>query len=119
MGARRDAVALLEQRLRSRSVEAVHLFFPDPWPKARHAKRRFISRHTLDLVADCLADTGHLRVATDHTSYAEHAHAELSEHPAFDVRPTARPAWRPTDGFEAKGIAAGRTITDLLADVRR
>ena len=100
-------------------VAAVHLFFPDPWPKARHAKRRFVSRHTLDLVADRLVDRGRMLVATDHDTYAAHAHAELSGHPSFDVRPVARPGWRPTDGFEAKGIAAGRTVTDLLAAVRR
>jgi tRNA (guanine-N7-)-methyltransferase len=114
-----DAVALLEQRIPPRSVAAVHLFFPDPWPKARHAKRRFVSRHTLDLVADRLVDRGRMLVATDHDTYAAHAHAELSGHPSFDVRPVARPGWRPTDGFEAKGIAAGRTVTDLLAAVRR
>lgn len=114
-----DAVALLEQRIPPRSVAAVHLFFPDPWPKARHAKRRFISRHTLDLVAGRLVDRGRLLVATDHDTYAAHAHAVLSDHPSFDVRPVARPGWRPTDGFEAKGIAAGRTVTDLLAAVRR
>jgi tRNA (guanine-N7-)-methyltransferase len=114
-----DAVTLLEQRVPRRSVAAVHLFFPDPWPKARHAKRRFIGPHTMNLIAECLADGGHLRVATDHASYADHAHTELSEHASFAVRAASRPAWRPTDGFEAKGIAAGRTVSDLVAEVRR
>jgi tRNA (guanine-N7-)-methyltransferase len=110
-----DAVALLEHRIAPGSLAAVHLFFPDPWPKARHTKRRFISEHTLDLVADRLAGGGHLLVATDHEAYAEHAWAELSAHPGFGVGAGPRPAWRPTDGFEAKGLAAGRTITDLVA----
>jgi tRNA (guanine-N7-)-methyltransferase len=96
-------------------VAAVHLFFPDPWPKARHAKRRFISAHTLDLIADRLVDGGRLLVATDHDTYAAHACAELADHPEFDVAPAARPGWRPTEGFEAKGIAAGRAVTDLRA----
>jgi tRNA (guanine-N7-)-methyltransferase len=113
-----DAVALLETRIAPRSLHAVHLFFPDPWPKARHLKRRFIRGHTLDLIADRLVDGGRLLVATDHDTYAAHARAELADHRGFDVAPVPRPGWRPTEGFEAKGIAAGRTVTDLLA-VRR
>jgi tRNA (guanine-N7-)-methyltransferase len=113
-----DAVALLEDRIAPRSLAAVHLFFPDPWPKARHTRRRFVSAHTLDLVADRLAVGGELLVATDHDSYAGHARSELEAHPGLALSEAGRPTWRPTDGFEAKGIAAGRRITDLAA-VRR
>ena len=113
-----DAVALLDQRITSRSLHAVHLFFPDPWPKTRHLKRRFISEHTLDLIADRLARGGELLVATDHASYAIHALDELRAHPAFEVAEVSRPEWRPRDGFEAKGLAAGRAVTDLRAVLR-
>jgi tRNA (guanine-N7-)-methyltransferase len=113
-----DAVALLESRIAARSLQAVHLFFPDPWPKSRHTKRRFINEHTLDLLAERLVVGGSLLVATDHAAYAEHALAELESHAAFDVSQTERPAWRPVDGFEAKGLAAGREVTDLRAVVR-
>jgi tRNA (guanine-N7-)-methyltransferase len=113
-----DAVAMVESRIGARSLRAVHLFFPDPWPKARHIKRRFISEQTLDLLAERLVTGGSLLVATDHASYAEHALAELQSHPAFDVSETQRPDWRPVDGFEAKGLAAGRDVTDLRAVVR-
>ena len=102
----------------ARSLRAVHLFFPDPWPKSRHTKRRFISEHTLDLLAERLVVGGSLLVATDHASYAEHALAELESHAAFDVSETERPAWRPVDGFEAQGLAAGREVTDLRAVLR-
>src|SRR5207253_1363606 len=67
-----DAVLLLADRVRPRSLTAVHLFFPDPWPKAKHAKRRFVSRANLDLVADRLVPGGRLLVATDHDGYAAH-----------------------------------------------
>lgn len=110
-----DAVDLLEQRIASRSLHAVHLFFPDPWPKTRHLKRRFIREQTLDLVADRLEPGGEMLVATDHAAYADHALAELQEHPAFEVSVVQRPQWRPRDGFEAKGLAAGRQVTDLRA----
>ncbi|MDF2092882.1 tRNA (guanosine(46)-N7)-methyltransferase TrmB [Knoellia sp. 3-2P3] len=113
-----DAVALLETRIAPRSLHAVHLFFPDPWPKARHLKRRFIREHTLDLIADRLEPGGALLVATDHQSYAAHALDELEAHRGFAVGAAARPAWRPHDGFEAKGLAAGRSVTDLRAVVR-
>lgn len=110
-----DAVALLETRIASASLHAVHLFFPDPWPKTRHLKRRFISEHTLDLIADRLEPGGSLLVATDHASYAEHALAELAAHRSFEVAENDRPEWRPHEGFEAKGLAAGRSVTDLRA----
>jgi tRNA (guanine-N7-)-methyltransferase len=95
----------------------VHLFFPDPWPKAKHAKRRFLAPATLDLVASRLVPGGQLLVATDHDVYAAHARAELTAHGRFAVSEGHRPWWRPTDGFEAKGIAAGRTVTELRADL--
>ncbi|WP_460937684.1 tRNA (guanosine(46)-N7)-methyltransferase TrmB [Phycicoccus ginsengisoli] len=112
-----DAVALLRDRVTPGSLAAVHLFFPDPWPKAKHAKRRFVAPYTLDLVASRLEPGGHLLVATDHEVYAGHARAELAAHPRFRVTEGERPAWRPRDGFEAKGLAAGRRVTELRADL--
>jgi tRNA (guanine-N7-)-methyltransferase len=112
-----DAVLLLEERLPPRSLDAVHLFFPDPWPKARHSKRRFLSGHTLGLLADRLRPAGHLLVATDHDAYAAHARAELGAHGGFLVTEGERPPWRPTDGFEAKGLEAGRQVTELRAEL--
>jgi tRNA (guanine-N7-)-methyltransferase len=110
-----DAVALLAERLAPSSLAAVHLFFPDPWPKARHAKRRFVARPSLDLVASRLQPGGCLLVATDHDGYAAHARAELTAHGRFVVTEGERPPWRPVDGFEAKGLAAGRSVTEFRA----
>jgi len=112
-----DAVELLAGRIAPRSLAAVHLFFPDPWPKARHGKRRFIAAYTLDLVASRLEAGGHLLVATDHAAYAAYARAELAAHGGFRVTEGVRPPWRPQDGFEAKGLAAGRSVTELRADL--
>lgn len=110
-----DAVFVLRDRLAPASLHAVHLFFPDPWPKERHAKRRFVSAFTLDLIASRLAPGGVLRVATDQDYYAAHTLAALEEHGGWDVVVGERPSWRPTDGFEAKGIAAGRAIHEISA----
>ena len=113
-----DAVALLEGRIAARSLAAVHLFFPDPWPKKKHAKRRFVQQHTLSLLASRLVPGGVLRIATDHAVYAEHAREQLAHHGRWDVVEGQRPPWRPDDGFEAKGVRAGRTVTELTCTLR-
>ena len=114
-----DAMPFLTDRVPERSLAEVHLFFPDPWPKRGHVKRRFVQASTLDLLAARLVADGHVLVATDQLAYAEHVRSEVAAHGGFVVREVARPAWRPVDGFERKGLAAGRTITDLRLDRRR
>ena len=113
-----DAVTLLTERIRPGQVAAVHLFFPDPWPKLKHAKRRFIRASTLDLLASRLTADGHVLVATDQPAYAEHVRSEVRAHGGFVVLDVARPEWRPVDGFERKGLTAGRRIVDLRLEGR-
>ena len=108
-----DAVPFLADRVAPASLDAVHLFFPDPWPKHRHAKRRFLQQHTLDLLASRLVRGGLLRVATDSDRYAAHARTQLARHGRWSVVEGDRPRWRPDDGFEAKGVRAGRVVTEL------
>lgn len=112
---RGDALELLRDAIDPGALEAVHLFFPDPWPKARHAKRRLVQQDTLDLVRDRLRPGGHLLVATDHAAYAEHVREQLAEHGGYDIVEGERPSWRPSDGFEDKGVAAGRVIHEIRA----
>jgi tRNA (guanine-N7-)-methyltransferase len=111
-----DAVELLTTRIAAGQVAALHLFFPDPWPKNRHAKRRFVGARTLTLLDSRLADDGHVLLATDQPAYAAHVRSEVAAHGAFVVRPAERPWWRPMDGFERKGVAAGRPIVELRLD---
>ena len=113
-----DAVELLTDRLGPRSLRAVHVFFPDPWPKAKHAKRRFISPTMLELIASRLVPGGQLLVATDHDGYAAHVRSAFAAHGGFGVTEGERPTWRPTDGFEAKGLAAGRRVSEFRATLR-
>ncbi len=113
-----DAVTLLQERVPPGSVSAVHLFFPDPWPKRGHVKRRLVRTDVLDLLADRLVPDGHVLVATDQAAYADHVRAQVAAHTAFVVRTVRRPLWRPVDGFERKGLDAGRAITDLRLDRR-
>jgi tRNA (guanine-N7-)-methyltransferase len=113
-----DALPFLRDRVSPGLLDAVHLFFPDPWPKQKHAKRRFLQQHTLDLLASRLVAGGVLRVATDHPVYAVHARTQLAHHGRWDVVEGERPPWRPDDGFEAKGVRAGRSVTELTCTLR-
>ncbi len=111
--ARADALDVLDHELGPRSLAGVHVFFPDPWPKARHHKRRFIRPDVADLLADRLAPGGVLLVATDIEDYARQARSVLDAHPSFQGGPAARPDWRPATGYEAKATAAGRSASEL------
>ncbi len=95
----------------------MRVFFPDPWPKARHAKRRLVSPDFADLVAGRLRPGGRLHVATDSAAYAEHAAAVLEAHPAYDLVSRER-GRRPVTRFEQRGTDAGREPTDLVAQRR-
>ncbi len=113
-----DVMPLLTERVPTASLAAVHLFFPDPWPKSRHAKRRFVQQHSLELLASRLVPGGVLLIATDIDSYAEHCRHQLAHHGRWDLIEGERPPWRPDDGFEAKGRRAGRTVTELRCTLR-
>ena len=106
-----DAVPLLD-RLPARSLAALHLFFPDPWPKTKHEKRRFVCADRLALLLDRLAPGGALLVATDQPAYADFLRRQ-ARHLGADVELSGRPTWRPLEGFELKAVTAGRPIVDL------
>jgi len=108
-----DALDLLDHELASAALAGIHLFFPDPWPKARHRKRRFLRPDVVELVADRLAPGGTLLVATDVAGYAAAARGVLDAHPSLSGGPAERPSWRPDAGYEAKAVAAGRTVHEL------
>ena len=116
-----DAVELLHTQITDRSFAGIRVFFPDPWPKTRHHKRRIIHASNLDLMAQKLIPGGFLHFATDWHEYADWARQALDAHPEFELldeheQPDiASRATRPQTKFELRGIAAGRGITDLVA----
>ena len=116
-----DALALLHDQLPEAAVIGLRIYFPDPWPKTRHHKRRIISPANLDLFAAKLQPGGFIHFATDWQNYADAARELLGAHPAFSLQPDdvelpyASRATRPPTKFERRGRAAGRTITDLIA----
>ena len=111
-----DALDLLRSQLTSDSVEAVHVYFPDPWPKARHHKRRIVRSHVVALVADRLRTGGSLHCATDWAEYAEEMLAVLTAEPWLRNRHQGfapRPTHRPVTKFEARAVREGREVFDL------
>ncbi len=113
-----DAVDGFAHLLPPDSVDEVWMFFPDPWHKARHHKRRLLGTEFADLVASRLRAGGYWRLATDWPDYAAQMQDVLDRHPTFESEhpdgPAARCPDRPVTRFEQRGIDAGRTITDLV-----
>ena len=106
-----DAMQLVH-RLAPGSLDAVHVFFPDPWPKARHHKRRLVQPANVALLRDRLRPGGVLHCATDWPEYAVAMAATLDADPGLE-RAGADRAGRPRTKFELRGERAGRPITDL------
>jgi len=93
------------------ALDRLMLMFPDPWPKARHAKRRFVNPAMLPAIARALRPGAEWRIASDDPTYQEWVAQTLRDQPFFDVPPpaTARPAGWPPTRYEAKALRAGRT----------
>ncbi len=114
---RHDASEVLEQMIPDGQLAGIHLFFPDPWPKKRHHKRRLIQPRFGALMARKLKPGGYVHLATDWEEYAEQMLAVLSGEPL--LRNAAhgyieRPAYRPLTKFEARGLKLGHPVRDLI-----
>jgi len=113
-----DAVDVLN-RMAEASVDEVRIYFPDPWPKKRHHKRRLIQAEFLQLLARVIRPAGRLHIATDWAPYAEHIMEIFDGQQAFTpwpVRINQRPDWRPKTRFERRGEQVGHTIFDLISE---
>lgn len=112
-----DAVEFLESCVRPLSVSGFHVFFPDPWPKKRHHKRRLIQRPLTDLLASRLAPGGYLYFVTDWEEYALWARDVLDSTPGlanpFPDGWAERAPWRPVTKFEHRALEEGRPIREL------
>ena len=112
-----DALDLCREHIPDASLDAMHVFFPDPWPKARHHKRRLIQPAHVALLSAKLRAGGLLHCATDDLGYAEcdAGDADRGAGAAQPVRGYApRPRSRPVTKFEQRALAAGRTPADLM-----
>lgn len=114
----RDAVEILDTQLAPASVDAVRIFFPDPWPKKRHHKRRLVQQAFIDAVARVLKPGGLLHLATDWADYADHIGEVMAPCAQFRQLPAAEAAAdpfsaRPPTKFERRGRRLGHDVWDL------
>jgi tRNA (guanine-N7-)-methyltransferase len=110
---RHDALDVLEHMITDASLAAIHLFFPDPWPKKRHHKRRMVQPAFAALAARKLKDGGILHAATDWPDYAEHMDAVFSKEPLLEQAADGFTS-RPVTKFESRGQRLGHPIRELL-----
>jgi tRNA (guanine-N7-)-methyltransferase len=112
-----DAVEVLEHMIAPGSLAGVHVYFPDPWHKKKHHKRRLIQPPLVALLASRLAPGGYLHCATDWQPYAEQMLQVLSAEPALENTAEGyapRPEWRPLTKFENRGLKLGHGVWDLV-----
>lgn len=112
-----DAVQVLNQMVAPGSLAGVHVYFPDPWPKKRHHKRRLIQPPLVALLASRLAPGAYLHCATDWQPYAEQMLQVLAAEPTLANTSDGyapRPDWRPLTKFEQRGLKLGHGVWDLL-----
>ena len=116
-----DAVQVLEQQVMNSSLYRIQIFFPDPWHKKRHHKRRLIQTAFVETLIAKLVDGGRIHVATDWENYAEHILEVLSacdglQNTAVDYAP--KPDYRPSTKYEERGRRLGHGVWDLVFEKR-
>lgn len=114
-----DAIDILEHKIPDHSLSGIQLFFPDPWHKTRHHKRRIVRPEFVSLLARKLKANGYFHAATDWQNYAKHMLSVLNAEPLMtNTSPTAdycaRPDYRPLTKFENRGLRLGHGVWDLV-----
>ena len=108
-----DAFEVFEQMIVDSSLDGVHLFFPDPWPKARHFKRRIVNQEFIAAVAAKLKPGAFFHIATDWQPYAQWISEEFTKQTLFTGGEVERPDWRPLTRFEDQGINKEHPVADF------
>ncbi|MFM1952417.1 MAG: hypothetical protein RJA33_1211 [Actinomycetota bacterium] len=108
-----DAHLVLHDMFDDQSLDGVHLFFPDPWPKKRHNKRRIVNENFLGQIASKLKPGGFFHIATDWVPYAEWIEEVFAASTLFSGGKVDRPDWRPLTRFEGQGITKDHQVNDF------
>ena len=115
-----DAIEVLQRRVAENALARVLLFFPDPWPKTKHLKRRIVSLEFASLMAEKLTANGQLHMATDWKEYAKYMRETLDQSDAFQNETSdgsgfvSKPSYRPETHFERRGTKLGHGVWDLV-----
>ena len=108
-----DVIDVINNQLANDSLDGVHIFFPDPWQKKRHIKRRLLTPEFLRLIYPKIKKGGFIHVATDWVPYAEFALKSFAQVPEFQGGEVPRPDWRPITRFEGQGLDKNHRVTDM------
>ena len=108
-----DAHLIMHNMIADQSLDGVHLFFPDPWQKKKHHKRRIVNANFLAQVTSKLKPGGFIHIATDWVPYAEWIEEVFAASTLFTGGKVARPDWRPETRFEGQGITKDHQVNDF------
>ena len=108
-----DIYEVLTKHLSDHSVDAFHIFFPDPWPKRKQHKRRLLQPSFIELLSMKIKHGGRINIATDWYPYAQEIEKNFAGNPDFKGGVISRPDWRPLTKFESKGITKEHVVTDF------
>jgi tRNA (guanine-N7-)-methyltransferase len=109
-----DVHVVLQHMIADESLDGIHLYFPDPWPKKKHNKRRIVNEGFLQLIHPKLKAGGFIHIATDWVPYAESIKEVFAISPLFTGGVIAKPDWRPVTRFEGQGIDKDHAVNDML-----
>jgi tRNA (guanine-N7-)-methyltransferase len=108
-----DARIVLSKNMPDQCLDAVHLYFPDPWHKKKHWKRRIVQDDFVDLIYRKLKPGGYIHIATDWVAYADWTQEKFGSDSRFSGGVIPKPDFRPLTRFEGKGLGKGHVVTDL------
>jgi len=109
-----DVHVVLQHMISDRSLDGIHLYFPDPWPKKKHNKRRIVNAGFLQLIHPKIKTGGFIHIATDWVPYAESIKEVFAASVLFTGGVIDKPEWRPVTRFEGQGIDKDHAVNDML-----
>ena len=109
-----DVHVVLQHMIPNQSLDGIHLFFPDPWPKKKHNKRRIVNEGFLALIHPKLKNGGFIHIATDWVPYAISIQEVFAESTLFTGGVIDKPEWRPVTRFEGQGIDKDHAVNDMM-----
>ena len=109
-----DVHVVLQHMIADESLDGIHLFFPDPWPKKKHNKRRIVNDAFLSLIHPKIKEGGFIHIATDWVPYAVSIQEVFAASPLFTGGVIEKPEWRPVTRFEGQGIDKDHAVNDMM-----
>jgi tRNA (guanine-N7-)-methyltransferase len=109
-----DVHVVLQHMIVDESLDGIHLYFPDPWPKKKHNKRRIVNEGFLQLIHPKIKKDGFIHIATDWVPYAMSIKEVFAASPLFTGGVIEKPEWRPVTRFEGQGIDKDHAVNDML-----